>query len=126
MMLKASRRALVVGDLRAAVAPLLDQVAQRFLAFPRHPPVVLERKPARLGDVAEVGGDRRHAAAAAGDLDHHLRSAPQHGRFQTGAHGGGAMADGQGGEARRARRPDDPIPRIEQSLAPLDQGGING
>jgi hypothetical protein len=51
-------------DERAAMAPLLDQVLQRLLAFPGDAAVILELEAAALGDVAEVRGDRRHAPAA--------------------------------------------------------------
>jgi hypothetical protein len=54
------------------VLPLLLQVVQCFLAFPGDATVVLDLELAVPADVAKVRGDRPHAAAAAGDLDHDL------------------------------------------------------
>jgi hypothetical protein len=126
MTLKASRRVLGFTDLRAAVPPLLGQGAQRLLSFAHDTTVVLERQSTRLGDVTEVRGDGAHAATAAGHLDHHLRRTPQNRGLEPGANRSGPLVEGEGGQARRVVASDDPIPGIEQTLAPFDEGGFNG
>jgi hypothetical protein len=64
-----------VLDQAAAVAPVVDQLAKRILAAHRLAALVLDLESAVLADVAEVRGDRLHAAPAARHLDHHLRRA---------------------------------------------------
>ena len=104
--------------------PLLGQVVQRLLAFTGDTAIVLELQPAVLADVAEVRGDCAHTAAATGHLDHHLRRAPDDRGPDVLANRRGALSHA-GRQARRGRRPDDAVARIEEPLAPLDEDTID-
>jgi hypothetical protein len=83
----------VVVDARAAHLPLPLDGLQCLLAAFGDAAIVFDRQPAVLADVAQVCGDGHHAPAAAGDLDHHLRGAPDGGR-DAAADGGSALAGG--------------------------------
>ena len=112
-----------LADVRAAVLPLPDQVAQRLLPFADDAAVVLEREPAALGDVAEVRGNGSHASPSSRDLDHDLRGTPDDGRPDAVADDRCARAHA-GSQAGLARS-DDPVGWIEQALAPLDQDAVD-
>ena len=61
-----------MSSISPAVAPVLGELTHR-LPVPRDLALlVLDVEPAVLADVAEVGGNRLHASAAAGHLDHDL------------------------------------------------------
>ncbi len=106
------------------MAPLLAQVLQRFLAFTDDAAVVLERQPAALADVAQVRGNRRHATAATGDLDHHLRRAPNDSGTDVPVDRRGTLAHASR-QAWCRPRPDDAVTRIEESLAPLNEDAVD-
>jgi len=97
--------ATVIFDGRNLYDPAIRSQGFEYFAIGRfalahHSPVILERQPACLGDVAEVRGNGAHATTTARHSDHHLRRPAQHGRLEPGADGGGARAEGEGGQAR--------------------------
>ena len=76
-------------DLGAADAPLALDLVQRLLAAFDSAAVVFDVQAASSADVAQMCSDRRHAAAAAGDLDHDLWRTP-HRRLDAAADLGGS------------------------------------
>ena len=119
-MLNASRRSLTSRDARAAEAPLIGDRAQGIPALAHGTAVVLDRKPSRLGDVAQVGRDGTHATPATGDLDHHLRRAAYHRRADALAQGLCTLPNNCLSQYRRAGR-GHAVRRVEQTIAPLDE-----
>jgi hypothetical protein len=114
-----------VVDQRAAEAPVIGQVVQRVLASHGLSTLVLDVEPAVLADVAEVGSDGLHAAPAARHLDHHLRRAADHGRFDALADGGGALACPAGFQLRLRLHLDDAVAWVEEPVAPRDQNAVD-
>ena len=114
-----------VLDQAAAVTPVVGQFAQRVLAAHRLAAFVFHLEPTSPADVAQVRRNGLHAAAAAGDLDHHLRGSAHDCCGDALAQRRGTMVRGQRAELRLWFGPDDAVARIEQPVAPLDQDAVD-
>ena len=108
------------ANVGAAELPLALDLLHSVLALLDGSPVVLDVEPPVLRDVPKVRPDGRHTPAATGDLDHDLRC-PAHGGFNPAADRRGPALAAQAGSPRR----DDPVSRVEQALAPLDEDAVD-
>ena len=111
----------LLADEGATVLPLALDPLECLLAALDEAAVVLDVEATVLADVAKVRPDRRHAPPSSCDLDHDLGDT---------AHGGlDAVADRRGAATERteARRLtlDDPVVRVEEALAPLDEHAVD-
>jgi hypothetical protein len=112
----------LLADVGAAELPLARDALHSLLAALDDVAVVLDGQPPVLADVTQVRPDRRHSPPSSGDLDHDL-GRPAHGGLDPAADRRGAVAEGT-----ETRRPalDDPVPGIEEALAPLDEHAVDG